>query len=51
MTKSKKELANDYNVSRSTLYRWLKKSGLDFKGKKILTTGEVKKVYAKLGEP
>jgi hypothetical protein len=51
MSKTKKQLAIEYNISRATLSRWLKKLDLQFKNKKILTSLEVKQIYDKLGEP
>lgn len=47
------ELAQKYEVSNKTLYKWLKRKGL-IKGKRegyLFTPQEVKKIYEAIGEP
>ena len=50
MVKTKKEIANEYGISPSTLRRWLKKEGI-CQSKKLLTPKEVKHIYKLFGRP
>jgi len=49
-TKARQELANEYCIDRKTLYRWLKKAGIEL-GRTNLTPKELETIYEKLGKP
>ena len=49
-TKTRQELANDYGIDRTTLYRWLKKAKIKLSGT-VLTPKELELIYLKLGKP
>lgn len=48
--KTRKELAQEFNISRRTLYNWLKIAGISTKGK-LLTPLELEKIYKTFGVP
>lgn len=48
--KSRKEIANEYNVSRKTLYRWIKEKGLNL-SKGLLSEEEQQLIYQSFGTP
>lgn len=50
-TKTHQQLAMDYGVSRSTLYRRLQKAKIKLSGSGLIKPLELEKIYAKLGKP
>lgn len=48
--KTREQLAQEYNISRRTLYNWLKQAGICRKGK-LLTPKELGRIYQKFGHP
>lgn len=48
--KTRSQLAEEYQISRRTLYNWLQQAGIGSKGK-LLTPMELAKVYQKFGRP
>ena len=48
--KTREQLAQEYNISRRTLYSWLKKVKINNKGK-LLTPKELTLIYEQFGYP
>ncbi|MEM6319341.1 MAG: helix-turn-helix domain-containing protein [Bacteroidota bacterium] len=50
-TKTRQEVANEFGVNRKTLYRWLKKAGIQLSGNSMISPRELKLIYKELGTP
>ena len=50
-TKTRTELAREFGIDRKTLYRWLKKAGIELSGNSMITPRELELIYLKLGKP
>ena len=48
--KTRKQIANEFNICRKTLTRWLKKQNITIKGG-LITPKEQEKIYKKFGKP
>lgn len=48
--KTREQLAREYNISRRTLYNWLKHAKITTKGK-LLSPLELKQIYELFGHP
>ena len=48
--KSKEQLADEYGVSRRTLYNWFKQYKIEV-GHGLMTPKQLEEIYAKLGNP
>jgi len=49
--KTKTQLAAEYGISRPTFYQWLKRVGLCFSSRSLLTPKEIETIYEALGKP
>lgn len=49
--KTRSQLAQEYGVSRRTLYNMLKKAGLEIPGNQLLPPTKVEEIYNKFGRP
>lgn len=49
-TKTREQLAEEYGISRKTLYSWLKNAGIKLK-KRLLTPKEQETIYNTFGNP
>ena len=48
--KTRKQIADEYGISRKTLYNWLKEQGIQLP-RRMLTTREQEHIYLVLGLP
>jgi len=48
--KTREQIAQEYGISRKTLYNWLRREGLQF-SQTLLGPRQVARIYAQFGEP
>lgn len=48
--KTRQQIANEYGISRKTLYNWLKREKIILKSR-LVTPQEQTKIYGKFGNP
>ena len=49
-SKTRQELATEYDVSRKTIYNWLKEAGMKLSSR-LITPKELKIIYKTFGKP